>query len=166
MNPKNLGKYVTGYKKHIIPCTIKAIKQIIEYIKIKTKGIKACIIGFSNIVGKPLIFQLYSMGITITIINKNDINFKKIIKHNDMLIIAIGKKHIKQNELPYGAIIIDVGINNYKNKLTTGDINLNKKNNNISHITPVPNGIGLLTTLNLLLNNFKLFLFQNKIKLK
>ncbi|HIH2763198.1 MAG TPA: tetrahydrofolate dehydrogenase/cyclohydrolase catalytic domain-containing protein [Candidatus Azoamicus sp.] len=167
INPKSIGKYITGYKKNILPCTINAIKQVLTYTKIKTLGAKACIIGFSNIIGKPLTYLLYSMGITITIINKHDNNFKKIIKNNDIIIIAIGKKkHIKQSELSYGGIIIDVGINKYKNTLTVGDIDIKKKNQNSCYITPVPNGIGLLTIFNLLSNNFKLFLFQNKIKLK
>lgn len=167
INPNNIGKYITGYKKNIIPCTVNAIKQVLIYTKIKTKGLKACIIGFSDIVGKPLVYLLYSMGITTTIINQNDNKFKTMIRNNDIIIIAIGKeKHIKQTELPYGGLIIDVGINKYKNKLIIGDINVCKKNKNTRYITPVPNGIGLLTILNLLINNFKLFLFQNKIKLK
>ncbi|HIH2762567.1 MAG TPA: tetrahydrofolate dehydrogenase/cyclohydrolase catalytic domain-containing protein [Candidatus Azoamicus sp. MARI] len=167
LNPKNIGQYINGYEKNIIPCTVNAVKQTLIYLKIKTKGLNACIIGFSNIVGKPLIYQLYSMGITPTIINQHNKQFKKLIKYNDIIIIALGKKkYVKQNELPIGGLAIDIGINNYKNKLTIGDIELKKNNKQLSYITPVPNGIGLLTTLNLLLNNFKLFLFQNKIKLK
>lgn len=167
INPKNIGEYITGYKKIITPCTINAIRQIINHIKINTKGINVCIIGFSNIIGKPLTHFLYSKGISITIINKNNKDYKKIIKNNDIIITAIGKKnYIKENEMPYGGIIIDIGINKYKNKLITGDIKINKKNTHASYITPVPNGLGLLTVLNLLSNNFKLFLFQNKIKLK
>lgn len=167
INPQNIGEYITGYKKTIEPCTINAIKQIINKIKIKTKGINVCIIGFSNIIGKPLTHLLYSKGMNITIINKHNNEFKKLIKKNDIIITAIGKKnYIKENEISYGGIIIDIGINKYKNKLITGDVKINKKNKNSSYITPVPNGLGNLTVLNLLLNNFKLFLFQNKFKLK
>ncbi|HIH2763514.1 MAG TPA: tetrahydrofolate dehydrogenase/cyclohydrolase catalytic domain-containing protein [Candidatus Azoamicus sp.] len=166
INPKNIGKYITGYKKNITPCTVKAIQQILKYKKINTKGLKACIVGFSNIIGKPLSQLLYSLGITTTIINKTNNNFKKQIKYTDIIIIAIGKKHLNEYELPYGGFIIDIGINKYKNIITIGDININNNNNkNITYITPVPNGIGLLTISNLLLNNFKLFLLQNKIKL-
>lgn len=166
INPENMGKYITGYKNFTIPCTIKAIKQILKHMKIKTKGINACIVGFSNIIGKPLTHLLYDKGLTLTIINKYNKDFKTIIKKQDIIITAIGKNYIEENELPAGSIAIDIGINKYKKKLVTGDIKIKKNNNKTSYITPVPNGLGLLTILNLISNNFNLFLFQNKINLK
>lgn len=166
INPKNLGYYISGYKKKIYPCTPKAIENIIEFKKIKTKGLKICLLGFSNIIGKPITYTFSQKGMILTITNKNDNEFKKSIKNSDIIITALGKKkHIEHTNLPYGGMIIDVGINKTIENLIIGDVNIKKKINRISYITSVPNGVGLLTILNLLKNNYNLFLFQNKFSL-
>ena len=76
LNPKTFGTYIMNNNKNIIPCTAQAIDFFFKLAKIKTKGLKACIIGFSNIVGKPISYLLKFKVIKQKIIHKNKNTYK------------------------------------------------------------------------------------------
>lgn len=150
LNPKNFTEYIIGYKKNEA-CTSAAVIKILNIIAIKIKQLKIILLGFSNIIGRPLLFNLFNKHATILIINKKYRNLKFILRHADIIIIAIGKiNFLKPYNVPYGCIVIDIGININKNHITTGDFKITKNiNERLSYLTPVPGGIGLVTINNL-----------------
>ncbi len=163
LNPKTFGSYILNYKKKFHSCTSKAIIKMLNLKKIKIKATKVIIFGFSNIVGKPLMFDLFSKGATVTVINKKDKKINTIIKHADIIIIAVGHiDFIKKQKIPYGTIIIDVGINNLNNKKIIGDVNITNYINHIKYLTAVPGGIGTITLIKIIKNIITTLIFKNR----
>jgi methylenetetrahydrofolate dehydrogenase (NADP+)/methenyltetrahydrofolate cyclohydrolase len=128
-------------------------------------GKNAVIIGRSNIVGKPMASLLLSSNCTVTIAHSKTINLIETCKKADILIAAIGKPEmINEDYIKKNAIIIDIGINrieqndlsikNNKSKLV-GDVNYNKVFDIVDKITPVPGGVGPMTIACLMHNTLK-----------
>ena len=161
LSSKSFGKYILGYYKGISSCTSQAILYCLNEINVKLKGLKIVIFGYSNIVGKPLCYDLLYCGASVSIINKNDKNFSILSQLADILIIAIGVPHfLSSNLISFGSIIIDVGINCNKKNNIIGDVDINSIFGTASWITPVPGGIGPITVSMLLLNTLRLYFYQ------
>lgn len=139
--------------------------EIFNHEKIELKGKRIVIIGKSNIVGLTLSFLLLKKNSTVTVCDIDTINLFDHTKNADILISACGnpemikKEHIKNN-----CIILDIGINvinvNNKKKIV-GDTDFNNIKDYVDKITPIPNGIGLVTTSCMLSNLLKSFKFFN-----
>ncbi len=153
-----LEKDVEGMhpKSNIIPCTALAIIEILKEAKIKLSGKEVVIIGSSDCVGKPLFNLLLDKMATLTSCN---IATKDLISHTqraDILIVATGKPNfIKPEMVKKGAVVIDVGINYLKDKIV-GDVDreVEKK---AKFLTPVPGGVGPITTAMLMRNTLECF---------
>ena len=129
--------------KSILPCTVGGIDKLLKYHNIDIKGKNVVVIGRSKIVGKPMAQLMINQDATVTITK----DLKYITKNADILIVAIGKPKMINNEyVKDGAIVIDVGINRDENNKVCGDCDYNDLKNVASLITPVPNGVGILTT--------------------
>lgn len=164
LNPMNFGNYMLGYKSIVLPCTSASVLYFLNTLSIKFKGLHAVIFGASNIVGKPLFFDLVSLGFSCCLISKHDRNFMKITKSADILITAVGiPKFFKSEFVSFGGIVIDVGINNLNNSCIIGDIDVSGMLNKVSWITPVPGGIGPLTVISLLRNVVALYWYQTRL---
>ncbi len=136
-----------------LPCTPKGIIDYLKSEQVEFTGKNAVVIGRSNIVGKPVAKLLLDLNCNVTILHsrttKEDMAF--YLKHADIVVVAVGKKHfITDQELKPSAILIDVGINRFEGKLY-GDC---APNLNVALQTPVPGGVGLLTRVALLENLF------------
>lgn len=163
LNPLTFGNHITGYDKKIYSCTSKSILTLLNILKINISGLIIALYGFSNIVGKPVLFDLFTYGATIISINKHDKNQALLLKKADIIIVAVGiTDFLNCKNTSYGAIIIDIGINNLDNKLIVGDVNIRNFLNKAKYITPVPGGVGLLTIINLLSNTLVLSLMQER----
>lgn len=157
LNPLNFGKYVANYSTLLIPSTAAAIIFFLEKIKINTIGLKSVVFGFSNIVGKPIIFELMRLGITVSIINKVDKDFLYLTNSSDIIISAVGLPNFFSYDfMSKGGIVIDIGINEYDYNMSSGDIDLREIYDTVNFITPVPGGIGPLTVAFLLSNMIKI----------
>jgi len=151
LSPLNLGFLASG-QGFIIPPTVQAILEIIDYYKINLRHKKVVLIGYSNLIGKPLSFFLINRGATITICHKETKNLDDYTRKADILIVAAGKpKLITKNMVKRGVIVIDVGINKIGKKIV-GDVDFNKVKDKASLITPVPGGVGPITIMKLLQN--------------
>jgi methylenetetrahydrofolate dehydrogenase (NADP+) / methenyltetrahydrofolate cyclohydrolase len=156
MNPINLGKLLIG-NPVFIPSTVLSIMTILEAYKIDLEGKNVVVIGRSNIVGKPVILTLLSKNATVTACHSKTRNLKDISKQADILIVAIGKpQEIDSNYVKEGAVVIDVGVNSIGDTIV-GDVDFDNVKNIASYITPVPGGIGILTTTMLLSNTLKAY---------
>ena len=151
LNPINVGFLEVG-QAFLVPPTVAAVLEMLKYTRIKLKGLRACLIGYSELVGKPLIPFLISQGVTVIICDKNTRNLFKIAQEADILVVAAGVPNlIKKSMVKKGAIVIDVGINR-KGKKIVGDVDFNKVKNKTKFITSVPGGVGPITVVMLIKN--------------
>lgn len=152
ISPLNIGKLFMG-DKYVVPCTPKGIMRLIEYTKVKIEGANAVIVGRSNIVGKPLFNLLLEKSATVTITHSKTQNLKSICANADILCVSIGKaEYIRGDFVKEGAIVIDVGINVTEDGSIKGDVMFKEVSEKASFITPVPNGVGPMTTAMLIEN--------------
>ena len=148
----NMGKLLIGKNDAMIPCTSKAVMEVINYYNIDLTGKKVVIVGRSNIVGKPLIPQLLQKNATVTICHSKTHNLKEETRNADVVIMAIGKaKFLKKEDIKDNSILIDVGINFEDGKIV-GDIDFDDVQEKASMCTPVPGGIGTITNAILISN--------------
>jgi methylenetetrahydrofolate dehydrogenase (NADP+)/methenyltetrahydrofolate cyclohydrolase len=145
----NLGKLLTGEKDVNIPCTSKAVIEILDYYNIDLTGKNV------TIVGKPLIPQLLNKNATVTICHSKTKNIEEILKKSDVIVMAIGKaKFLKKEMIKEDAIIVDVGIN-FENGKMVGDVDFEDVQEKAYAITPVPGGVGIVTNALLIDNIIK-----------
>ncbi|MDP6686231.1 MAG: bifunctional 5,10-methylenetetrahydrofolate dehydrogenase/5,10-methenyltetrahydrofolate cyclohydrolase [Candidatus Omnitrophota bacterium] len=155
MHPQNMGEIVFGNAK-ILPCTAAACMEILNSIDgLDLYGKEACIVGHSEIVGKPLALLLLNKFATTSVCHiatgKRG-TLPDFVKKAEILIVAVGKAGlIKGDWVKPGAIVIDVGINRVEGK-TVGDVEFDKALELASYITPVPGGVGPLTVAMLMKN--------------
>jgi methylenetetrahydrofolate dehydrogenase (NADP+)/methenyltetrahydrofolate cyclohydrolase len=153
-NPVNAGRLVLE-QEAFNPCTAQSIIEIIKYYNIETSGKHVVVIGRSQIVGKPVANLLLNKNAqgnaTVTVCHSRTENLAKYTKEADILIAAIGKANfITAEMIKENVIIIDAGINEItdesgKNSYV-GDIDFNSCLPKSKAITPVPGGVGSVTT--------------------
>lgn len=149
LTDNNIGRFYSG-KKAFVPCTAKSVVAILESLPIKLEGKNVVVLGRSNVVGKPVSNLLIGKNTTVTICHSKTQNLKELCRKADIIVAAIGKPKFIDNEfINEGAIIIDVGTTYFEGKLT-GDVNFDETFELASYITPVPGGVGALTTTMLL----------------
>lgn len=122
------------------------------------EGKHAVLVGRSKLCNYPLIPMLLEKNCTVTVTHSKTKNLKEITKLADILIVAVGKpKMITKEYIKDGVIIIDVGINRDENGKVCGDVDHEDCLDKCSYITPVPGGVGLLTTACLVENVVNLY---------
>lgn len=147
----NLGKFYKG-EQCFVPCTSQSVISLIKSTGISIKGKQAVVIGRSNIVGKPAAMLLLSENATVTICHSKTANLKEICKEADILVCALGKpEFITEEYIKKGAVVIDVGTTKVKGKIK-GDVFFDKVINKAGFVTPVPGGVGAMTTTMLIKN--------------
>ncbi|MEW8955704.1 bifunctional 5,10-methylenetetrahydrofolate dehydrogenase/5,10-methenyltetrahydrofolate cyclohydrolase [Clostridium sp.] len=147
----NNGKFYKG-QEAFVPCTPRSVLHLIKSTGIDIKGKNAVVIGRSNIVGKPVSQLLLNENATITICHSRTQNMKEICKNADILVVAIGRPHfVDDSFVKEGAIVIDVGTSSVDGKIT-GDVDFEKVINKAGYLTPVPGGVGAVTTTLLIKN--------------
>jgi len=163
MHPSNLGQVLLG-NWSIAPCTANACLVLIESTGVDLYGKEVVIVGHSEIVGKPLSLMLLSKFATTTVchIATSEKGFlEQHVKKAEILVVAVGKANlIKGDLIRKGAIVVDVGINRVLDKIV-GDVEFDTAQEKASYITPVPGGVGPLTTTMLLKNTVGIFKTQN-----
>lgn len=149
---ENVGKVVIGSPR-FLPCTPAGVMELLKRYNIEVAGKNCCILGRSNIVGKPLFSLLLAENGTVTVCHSKTENLSEITKNADILVAAIGKpKFVTADMVKDGAVIIDVGINRMENGKLCGDVDYDTVVDKASYITPVPGGCGPMTITMLLKN--------------
>ena len=129
------------------PCTAEAVMELCEYYKIPLSGKEVCIIGRSLVVGKPLSVLMLNADATVTVCHSKTENIKEVAKRADVLVTAIGKaKAIGSSYCKEGATVIDVGINVDSDGNLCGDVDYDTIKTVAEKLTPVPGGLGPVTT--------------------
>ncbi len=147
----NVGKLINN-KKCLVSCTPQGIIKLLEESGVSITGKNVVIVGRSKLVGKPLISLFLNNDATVTVCHSKTNNLKEFTKNADILVVAVGKKHlITEDMVKKDSVVIDVGINRIDGKLY-GDVDYENVKNKVSLITPVPGGVGPMTVAMLLCN--------------
>lgn len=147
----NIGKFYSG-EECFVPCTPKGIIELIKSTGEDISGKNAVVIGRSNIVGKPVAQLLLNNNATVTICHSRTKNLKEVCRGADILISAIGRPDfVDESFVKDGAIVIDVGTTMIEGRLK-GDVDFDKVIDTASFLTPVPGGVGAMTTTMLIMN--------------
>ena len=147
----SVGRFYKG-EKCFMPCTPNSVITLLKAYNIEIEGKEVVIIGRSNIVGKPLFQMFLNENATVTVCHSKTKNLKEVCKRADILVAAIGRANfIDSSYVREGAVVIDVGTSEVNGKIT-GDVNFDDVYEKASLITPVPGGVGSLTTTLLLKN--------------
>ena len=147
ISPINIAKIMMGDKSGFAPCTAQAVVELLKFYNIPIKGKNVVIIGRSLVIGKPLSMLMLSENATVTICHSKTENIKEVTKRADILVAAIGKaKLIDASYVKKNAIVIDVGINIDSDGRLCGDVDTPDLENAAGMATPVPGGIGSVTT--------------------
>ena len=147
MNPLNAEKIFEGDKTGYPPCTSQACVEILDHYGVELKGKNVAVVGRSMVVGKPLAMLLLDKNATVTICHSRTADLPAVCRQNDVVIAAVGRAEmVKGDFINEGTVVIDVGINvNAEGKLC-GDVKFDECVETASMITPVPAGVGSVTT--------------------
>lgn len=141
----NAGRLFSG-RDGFFGCTPRAVMEILRHYKIPLEGKDIVIIGRSNVIGKPVSMMLLNENATVTICHSRSRNLKDMTRKADVIVVAVGHPCSLQGDMvKKGAVVIDVGINRIDGK-TVGDIDYESVFPVAGAVTPVPGGVGAVTT--------------------
>ncbi len=155
-HPYNVGRLALRVPA-LRPCTPRGIMTLLEKTlstaNINIKGLDVCIVGASNIVGRPMGLELLLAGCTVTTCHRFTKNLQAHVHRADILVVAVGKPGIvDSNWIKEDCIVIDVGINRLDSGKLVGDVDFETAKEKAAYITPVPGGVGPMTVATLLQN--------------
>ncbi len=154
-HPYNFGRLVQGLET-FAPCTPLGVMELLKEYDIDVKGLNACVVGASNIVGKPMAALLLNDFATVDICHIYTKDLQSHTKKADLLVVGVGKAGlITADMVKDGAIVIDIGINKLEDGRLVGDVDFEAVSQKTSYITPVPGGVGPMTIAMLLQNTIK-----------
>ncbi|MEE0435803.1 MAG: bifunctional 5,10-methylenetetrahydrofolate dehydrogenase/5,10-methenyltetrahydrofolate cyclohydrolase [Peptococcaceae bacterium] len=147
MSPANAAKVFAGDKTGFAPCTPSAVMEILAQSGVELRGKRVTIVGRSMVVGKPLAMLMLGQNATPTICHTKTVDLPARCREADVLVACAGKaKMITDDMVADGQIVIDVGINVDENGKLCGDVDYDSVEPHASMITPVPGGVGSVTT--------------------
>lgn len=147
MNPINAAKIFEGDKTGYPPCTSQACVEILDHYGIELQGKKVAVIGRSMVVGKPLAMLLLEKNATVTVSHSRTTDLPAVCRDAEVVVAAVGKAEmVKGDFINQGAVVIDVGINVNAEGNLCGDVKFDECVDKASMITPVPAGVGSVTT--------------------
>ena len=163
-HPVNVGKMMTGMQA-LLPCTPKGVIRMLEAAGYDDlSGMRATVIGRSNIVGRPIANLLSQKGwdCTVTLCHSRTKNLAEVVRGGDIVIAALGKaEFVTADMIKPGAVVVDVGITRVPSDRTKsgwkllGDVKFDEVAPKCSYITPVPGGVGPMTIISLMKNTLK-----------
>lgn len=177
-HPVNVGKLGLG-RAALVPCTPAGIIELLDYNAIEIRGTNACVVGRSQIVGRPMAQLLLQRDATVTICHSRTRDLAAVTSQADLLVVAIGRTGmIRREHIKPGAVVIDVGMNRVsdpeevralfgdaaekrleilakRGSTLVGDVHPAEASEVAGMLTPVPGGVGLLTVAMLMKNTLK-----------
>ncbi|MCQ2473797.1 MAG: bifunctional 5,10-methylenetetrahydrofolate dehydrogenase/5,10-methenyltetrahydrofolate cyclohydrolase [Saccharofermentans sp.] len=146
MDNRNM-EFVLSGKSDAAPCTAEAVMALIKHYGIDTKGKKVTVVGRSLVIGKPVALLLITANATVTVCHTKTENIQQECKNADIIVACCGvAKMITPDYVKPGQIVIDVGMNVDSEGKLCGDVDYEKVSEIVDAITPVPGGVGSITT--------------------
>ncbi len=159
-HPFNVGRLFTQ-QPALQPCTPAGIVELLEREGVEIRGARACVVGRSNIVGRPVAELLLQRDATVTVCHSRTRDLARVTREADILVAAVGRPEmIRGDWVKPGAVVIDVGINRVptgeegKSRIV-GDVAFAEAQEVAGAITPVPGGVGPMTIAMLLRNTVR-----------
>ena len=151
----NVGRLVTKLDA-FVACTPLGVMKMFEEYDIELQGQDVCVVGASNIVGKPMAALLLNENATVTVTHIHTKDLKSHTLKADIIVVGVGVSGlIKEDMVKDGAIVIDIGINRLDDGSLVGDVDFKNVSPKCAYITPVPGGVGPMTIAMLLRNTLK-----------
>lgn len=143
----SLAGVFTGVERGFPPCTAQACIEVLDHYGVELKGKNAVVIGRSLVIGKPVAMMLLKRNATVTICHTKTVNMPGVTRQADLLIVAAGRAGVIGAEyVRAGQTVIDVGINFNEDGGMVGDVDFGAVEPVVGTITPVPGGVGTVTT--------------------
>ncbi len=140
----------------ICPCTPEAVLELLRYYEIPVYGRHAVVVGRSNVVGKPLSMMLLKDNATVTVCHSKTADLRAITSQADILVSAMGKaRKLGKFDVKEGVIAVDVGLSPDADGNLAGDLDFDAVSERAAAITPVPGGVGSVTSSVLALHTAK-----------
>ncbi|MDO5754871.1 MAG: bifunctional 5,10-methylenetetrahydrofolate dehydrogenase/5,10-methenyltetrahydrofolate cyclohydrolase [Tissierellia bacterium] len=147
LTTENMAKVYQGDETGFAPCTAQGVIDILETVVGDLTGKKITIIGTGLVIGKPVSLMAMNKRATITACNSRTPDTKKECREADIIISAVGRaKMVNEEYVSEGQTIIDVGINEDEEGNMCGDVDYDAVKDIVANITPVPGGVGSVTT--------------------
>lgn len=143
----SLAGVFTNTELGYAPCTAQACMEILKYYNVPLSGKRAVVVGRSLVVGKPVAMMLDKANATVTLCNSRTQNLEGICKQADVVVVAMGKAGaVNGSFLSTGQTVVDVGIHINEEGKLCGDVDFSSAEPVVDAITPVPGGVGTVTT--------------------
>lgn len=147
ISPMNLAKVFAGDETGYGPCTAEAVIEMLDFAGIDPKGKRATVVGRSLVIGKPVAMMLMKRNATVTVCHTKTADMAGTCKNAEILVAAAGcAKMINKDFVAQDAVVIDVGINLDENENLCGDVDFQDIEGRAAIATPVPGGVGSVTT--------------------
>lgn len=147
ISPLNLAKVYAGDESGYAPCTAEAVIEMLDYAGIDIKGKRVTVVGRSLVIGKPVSMLLMKRNATVTVCHTKTVDMAGTCKNAEILVAAAGSaRMIKKEYVADGAVVIDVGINVDDEGNLCGDVDFDAISDIVAAATPVPGGVGSVTT--------------------
>ncbi|RPI47515.1 MAG: bifunctional methylenetetrahydrofolate dehydrogenase/methenyltetrahydrofolate cyclohydrolase FolD [Betaproteobacteria bacterium] len=155
LHAMNLGRLLQG-QAIFRPCTPAGILRLLDHHEIQLQGRHAVVVGRSEIVGKPMALLLIERDATVTVCHSKTPDLGAMTRLADLVVVAVGRTHLlKADMVKAGAVVVDVGVNRLEDGRLAGDAAFDELLPRVSHITPVPGGVGPMTVAMLIENTVK-----------
>ncbi len=147
MSPINQAKVYAGDESGFAPCTAEAVIEMLDYADVDLKGKRAVVIGRSLVIGKPVAMLLLKKNATVTVCHTRTEDLPGTCRNAQVLVAAAGAaKMVGADYVGRDAVVIDVGINVDEEGNLCGDVKLDEIAQTAALATPVPGGVGSVTT--------------------
>ena len=147
MDIRNMENVLAGVPDCAAPCTAEAVMALIKHYNIETKGRKVTVVGRSLVIGKPVALLLTTANATVTVCHTKTADIEAECRNADIIIACCGvAKMITDKFVKPGQIVIDVGMNVDEEGRLCGDVDYEKVAETAAAVTPVPGGVGSITT--------------------
>ena len=147
ISPSNIAKVFAGDGTGFAPCTAEAVIEVLKANGIAISGKRVTIVGRSMVVGRPLSMLMLKENATVTICHTRTADLEGTCRSAEILVAAAGRaKMLDKRYVGQGAVVIDVGINVDENGKLCGDVDMDSISGAASMATPVPGGVGAVTT--------------------
>jgi methylenetetrahydrofolate dehydrogenase (NADP+)/methenyltetrahydrofolate cyclohydrolase len=150
----NSGLLMQG-RPRFVACTPQGVMALIAQSGVALEGLDACVIGRSNIVGRPMVALLEQANCTVTLCHSRTRGLDAIVRRSDVVVAAVGRPGFVKGEwIKPGAVVVDVGINRLDDGSLMGDVEFDAASDTAAWITPVPGGVGPMTIAMLMQNTY------------
>lgn len=147
MSHVNIAKVFMGDEGVFAPCTAKAVMEMLVHYEVDLSGKNVAIVGRSMVIGKPLAMLMLKKNATVTVCHTRTVDLAEKCRRADVVVAAAGRAGmITGDMISRGTVVVDVGININKEGKLCGDVEFESVEPQASYISPVPGGVGGVTS--------------------